>query len=129
MIFDLEKSLSGDKSQLLNKHINDCPSCAAEYEFLKATFASLDTVKSVQVKPYLFTRIKSRMQKNRVLSQKWVLNPLAIASVLVVGLLIGTMLSKVTKNTIQNNVTADYDVAALFNDANLETAEFYLLND
>lgn len=129
LIFEIEESLSINEFRLLHDHLNDCPTCAAEYQFLKATFSTLDTTKKIEVKPYLYTRIKSRMKRNSVSPQKWVLNPIAIASVLVVGLLIGATLSKVTQSTIQKNISSDYDVAALFNDVNLETTEFHLLND
>jgi len=129
LIFLLEGGLLEQEQQLISKHIGHCESCAAKLEYLKESFQIVEAEKSVEVKPFLYTRIQARKESRQKTVRQWVLAPLAVASVLVVGLLIGSVAGRVTINQGSALVQSDHNIAYLFNDAALESTEMRLLNN
>lgn len=129
MVFYLEGGLSVAEQQIVSQHIAHCADCAAKLEYLRTSFQLLETVKTTEVKPFLFTRIKARMETRHQTVRRWVLAPLAVASVLAVGLVFGVVIGKMTLTPSLSTTVVDYNVADLFNDAQMESSAYKLLND
>jgi len=127
LVFYLEGSLSDAEHQSVSQHIELCTDCAAKAEYLKSSFQWLETEKTTEVIPFLYTRIKSRMATENSRVYRWAFAPLAFASVLVVGLTIGTIVARVTiQPTVQQQ---ELTVAQLFDDTQIETIELSLLEN
>lgn len=129
LIFFLEVELQEQEQQQVSEHIGHCEGCAAKLQYLKESFQIVEAEKAIEVKPFLYTRILARMEPRQQTIRRWVLAPLAVASVLVVGLLIGSVAGRLT---IQQGTTlfqSDHNVSYLFNDADLESTELRLLNN
>ncbi len=127
LIFFIENSLPKEDAVLVADHLEQCSDCKAKMEFLKKTLAWLNAEKALQVKPFLFTRIKGRMQPAQVPGKFRVLKPLAIGTALIIGLFTGLLLGQLTK-------TPDYsgtetEIAVLFQDDQIESIETLLLED
>lgn len=129
LVLYLEGGLSDAEHQIVSQHIALCADCAAKVNYLRTSFQWLETVKATEVKPFLFTRIQARMESRNQTVRRWTLAPLAVASVLFVGLLIGSVAGRFTIQQGTTLVPFDHSVAYLFNDADLESTELKLLNN
>ncbi|MDA3927631.1 MAG: zf-HC2 domain-containing protein [Prolixibacteraceae bacterium] len=129
LIFYIDGSLSADKNQMVSHHLKSCTECTAKLDYLTHSLQQFDAVKSTEIKPFLYTRISARMEQPKVTRTQWVLAPFAIAAVLVVGLFFGSLVGKITVAPRVTVAQVDYDVAYLFNDAQIENVEYKLLND
>ena len=112
----------------IREHLGQCESCRAKFEFLQSTLQVIDSEKAIKVKPFLYTRIQPRIDTPVKIGRQWVLAPALIAMVLLVGIVMGTLIGKMT---ITPRMTAEtsYEVAYLFNDTQLESLEYKLLNN
>jgi hypothetical protein len=127
LVFYLEGSLSDVEQQSVSQHIELCADCAAKVEYLRGSFQWLETEKTTEIKPFLYTRIKARMESENRRVYRWAFAPLAFASVLVVGLVVGTLVARVTiQPTVQSQ---EFTVAQLFDDTQIETMELDLLEN
>jgi anti-sigma factor RsiW len=128
LVYYLEGGLSDAERQFFSHHIELCTDCAAKAEYLKSSFQWLETEKKTEVKPFLYTRIKARMATDNRKVYQWAFAPLAFASVLVVGLIVGTLVAQVTiqPTTVQSQ---ELTVAQLFDDTQIETMELSLLEN
>jgi anti-sigma factor RsiW len=129
LVFYLDGDLPEDENQKVSQHLEGCSQCAAKLQYLKETFQWIETEKMIDVKPFLYTRIKTRMEHKNVAVRQWVLAPIAIASVLVVGLFVGTLVGKTTIRQTLASATPEYEVAFLFNDDQMENMAYKLINN
>ncbi len=129
LILYLEDDLHGDDYQQVSQHLDGCRQCAAKLQYVKESFQWIEAEKSIDVKPFLYTRIKSRMEHKNVAVRQWVLAPLAIASVLVVGLFVGTLVGKTRIRQLLASNTLEYEVAYFFNDDQMENMVYKLINE
>lgn len=129
LIFYLEGEITDEESKIISNHLEVCNLCAAKIQYLKESFQVIETEKSTEVKPFLYTRIQSRMLPKENTVRRWILAPMAIASVLTIGVIVGTMVGKMTINQSNSSAQIERDVAYLFNDAGIESVEIRLLID
>jgi len=97
-------------------------------EYLRETLSLLDKEKTVQVDPFLFTRIQGRLEyigkeKSRILK------PLFIAAALIVGLFSGILLGQLTVRPSKPFSGQEYEIAYLFHDNQIENMENLLLEE
>jgi anti-sigma factor RsiW len=129
LIFFLEGELQEQEQKMVSEHIGHCEGCTAKLQYLKGSLLIFEAEKAIEVKPFLYTRIKARMEPRQQTVRRWVLAPLAVASILVMGLLIGSVAGRLTVQQGTTLVQTDHNVAYLFNDADLESTESILLNN
>ena len=130
LIFYLDGELPEEKRLLVLQHINQCAGCAAKLHFLEESFQVIDSEKLVEVNPFLYTRIKARMEKQpEPVIRRWVLVPLAAVSVLAAGLFMGVLVGKLTQSQPRLPSSAGYQVSALFDDTQMESTAYKLMND
>ena len=84
--------------------------------------------KELEVRPFLYTRIQSKLDEPVVSKKQWVLAPILMTAIVVLGLFIGTVIGQKTVSPKLANDTT-YELAYLFNDTQLESLEYKLLND
>ena len=128
LLFYIEGELPQEEQNTIEKHLAHCSSCMGKYEFLKTSLQVIESEKKQEVKPFLYTRIQSKLEASVARQQRWVWTPVLATAVLVFGLVIGTFVGKMT---MAPRISADsnYEVAYLFNDTQLESLEYKLLND
>lgn len=128
LLFYIEGALSESEEELVKNHLATCKACENKYAFIKSTFQQIEKEKQIAVNPFLYTRLQGKFEKATIAKRKWVMAPIMISTVLVLGLFVGTLIGQLTtspKITDESN----YEVAYLFNDTQLEGLEFALLNE
>ncbi len=130
LFFYLEDSLSDNMKNEISNHLIYCPDCKAKLIFIQNSLQIIENERSIEVTPFLYTRITARMDKKKsiVLPQRFMI-PFAAASVLTLGLFIGAILGNITTQQSENIVPTEYSVETLFNDSELELTENLLLNE
>lgn len=132
LIFYLEGNLGEEESRQISQHLLGCNSCKEKLHYLEKSFGMLDSWKNAEAKPYLYTRIQARVsavnQEPQTTTVRWILPTPALAAVLVVGLILGTLLGKFTV-TREVGIKSEVQVAYLFNDTGIENLETKLLNE
>ncbi|MFA5301603.1 MAG: zf-HC2 domain-containing protein [Bacteroidales bacterium] len=127
LIFFIENSLNQEESVLVATHLEQCPECRAKLEFLKEILAHADIEKAIEVKPFLFTRIQSRLEQAEKHKTKRILQPLAISIALVIGIFSGILLGQITMTP--KTTDPEREIAYLFQDDQIENMESLLLED
>jgi predicted anti-sigma-YlaC factor YlaD len=128
LIFYLEGELTDNENRWVTEHLEHCSECSAKLSYLKEALQVMQNERQMEPKPFMYTRINARMERNTKTVRRWIISPLAIASVLVVGLVIGTLVGKLTVTSPSGFEVENYDVASIFDDTKIETAEFRYLN-
>lgn len=130
LIFYLEGDLPEQEKTEVACHLEGCSACTDKLHHLKFSMQTLESTKAFEPKPYLYTRIQARMDQKPKTLQNWVLAPLAIASVLTLGLFLGTLIGRSTYYPAQaNNQEQSYELADFFNETGFELVEAKLLNE
>lgn len=127
-IFLLDGELDPADKKVVSDHLETCPECAAKFAFLKKSLHTFEQVRSAGVDPFLYTRIKSRSERQNLHRPKMTPLYLAFAAVLIIGILSGFLLGKLTLPGTSDEVT-EYSVAYLFNDEQMEKVEASILLD
>ena len=83
--------------------------------------------KTVEVNPFLLTRIKARLEQTEKHEPGRILKPLAIAAALVMGVFFGILLGQLTMTPKATN--SEQEVAYLFQDHQIESMESLLMED
>ena len=129
LIHYLEGSLTSEEMNATRQHLEVCSSCSEKLEYLKVHANVMEEYKTTEVKPFLYTRIHAKLDSEVIPAQRRILVPLFAVSVLTLGLFFGSLLGKYTMAPVNDQIAADYEVAYLFNEMNLESAEYRLLNE
>lgn len=131
MIFFLEKNLQEQEMQQFTQHIAQCKGCASKLNYLQEAMSMVELEKSIEVRPFLYTRVQARMEPKHQSIRILRLNPvlLAMASVFVVAIFTGVLAGKLTIQKSANYEVYSHNVAYFNNDAALEGAESKLLNN
>jgi predicted anti-sigma-YlaC factor YlaD len=127
LIFYLEGDLPDEENKIISSHIKGCNQCAAKLQYIQESIQTIELEKSTVPKPFLFTRIQARMQSKENKIRRLILAPLAIASILTIGLFVGTLVGKSTINQWISH--EEHNIAYLFNDEQIENMEISLLNN
>jgi len=117
----LENTLSGMERDKVSKHLSTCETCRKQLEWLVVLDNELKSMQKETPKPYLFTRMKARMEKEKPVVSWWQPASYTIAASLVLGLMAGILIGKltITKTEI---VSAEVGLNDVFNDVQLESA-------
>jgi hypothetical protein len=127
LIFFIENALPPEDAVLVATHLEHCPDCRAKLEFLKEILSQANMEKTVEVNPFLFTRIKARLEQTEKHEPGRILKPLAIAAALVMGVFFGILLGQLTMTPKATN--SEQEVAYLFQDHQMESMESLLMED
>ncbi len=128
LIFYLDNSLASADKEKIRVHLHACNMCRAKQDHLSNTLSYLDTMKTVKPKPFLYTRIKARMHDTPPVEQGFRLAPIRIAYIMVLGLVAGTLFSRLTIQSTSQPVS-QYNLYDVFYDYRLEQIENKLLTD
>lgn len=127
IIYFLEGGILEKEVLEMEKHFASCESCAAKKAYLEVHLHQTDVYKTGEVKPFLYTRIKAKTQA--VQRRQRILVPFFYTAVLAIGLIFGTLISQLVMSPPSTVTHQNFEVAYLFNDMNLESTEYKLLNN
>lgn len=87
--------LSKDQLKAFELHLKDCASCNRLISELKSTMSLVDHTEKLKADPFMFTRIQAQIEnRNTETTKSWkkILQPIAIAMIMSVGLFSGISL-------------------------------------
>jgi predicted anti-sigma-YlaC factor YlaD len=98
LIFYHYGEIDKQKAKEIKEHLQNCKSCAAEYQKLQLALNYMDAEAKTQANPFIWTRIKARLEQAEQYQPlpKWVrvLQPVLLVILVVVGLFLGIQLGK-----------------------------------
>ncbi len=133
----LSRELDSKQLQAFELHLKDCTSCRQLISEVKSTMSLVDRPEKLLADPFMFTRIQAQIENRDVeTSRNWkrVLQPIAIAMIMGIGLFSGISLgSKYYTNSFQLNaqeyVTDSQDEDLYLNALAYESIESFLLTE
>jgi anti-sigma factor RsiW len=94
----IDGELKGNQKSLVETHLRTCEQCRKAYQSLEANWALLEIVPHPKAAPFLYTRIKARLdeqsQKVRFVWVKPIFLPAALGIVVAFGVWIGSFVGK-----------------------------------
>ena len=136
LIFYIDGDLTSKKNKKIEEHLSVCENCSRLYQEMKSSLSVIENKKSIEINPYLYTRIKQRLDdinKNSTKSifatqQKRLLQPALITFIIALGVFIGVSIGNTY--TFQNNNIADTQSEQYYiNDLQQEHVEYFLLKN
>lgn len=133
----LSQELASEQLQAFELHLKDCASCRQLISEVKSTMSLIDRPEKLSTDPFMFTRIQAQIEnRNSETSRNWkrVLQPIAIAMIMCIGLFSGISLgSKYYSNSFQLNAE-EYEIESQDEDIYLnalayESIESFLLTE
>lgn len=134
LIFYSEGSLDCETKKKIDAHLSECLACSTLVSQIKNTLEVIDYEKSIEVSPFIYSRIEQKLKKELIGEKKYsnlvVLKPVIqyvlIAAMVLVGLFFGNIISSTLTNNYEKELlTEEY----FFNDIEQETIEYMLIND
>lgn len=131
LIFYIEGHLSEERRQAVEAHLQICGDCASFMDYLNSTLKVIDAEKELKPSPFLFTRIKARLEPERrentagIWQKVW--QPAVFSLLLILGIYSGIRLGQ----EFSAGMTQDYvtgDIAPLMNEMSVEPMELFLMN-
>lgn len=119
----LSGELADNRSQELEKHLSSCKACNTELERMKRIGKAFFSPVQQSVNPFLYTRIEQQLTRpaiKKTLLPVGVLQPLAYAAVLFIGIFLGIQLGTVQKTSETDTHTEAYAETFFFNEMELE---------
>ena len=89
LIFYIEDKLSDSENLQIRQHLEKCSECSKKAEFIRLSLASIGCQESEKVNPFIATRILSKIETDKKLSVKKVLQPVFIAILVLFTILLG----------------------------------------
>jgi len=135
LIFFLEKELPVSKMKQVQKHLDSCPDCALFADEMKKTLRILETEKVTDNNPFLYTRIKAKLE-NQVEGKSIqvsrpilvrVLQPVAFSILLLLGIYGGIKIGNTGSAVQGTGVLADQEMIPFWNGMDSEPIESFLL--
>lgn len=135
-IFYIEGDLSKQEEHEIKKHVESCSQCSRLLNQLQETMNTISQ-QPIESNPFLLTRvmqqIENREQKKGMLwansLQQQILQPAAIAIVLIIGAWIGIMLGGDMQTQEQLTSVDEIKEEIYFDDLQYETIENFLLDE
>lgn len=127
------EALEKESLSEIKSHIEDCSACREIYEGLNETLNLIDKRKRLNENPYLYTRIKQRLESEKALKPKPVfkriLQPAFLSLLILFSVYFGIQLGLSYQiDSVENELT-ETSTSYYFNDLEHENIEFLLLND
>lgn len=135
LIFFLEKELPVLEMKQVQEHLDACPDCALFAEEMKKTLSILETENATENNPFLYTRIKAklenqeeaeRIQLSRPILIR-VLQPVAFSVLLLLGIYGGMKMGNVGSKVPETSVISDDEMIPFWNGMDSEPIESFLL--
>lgn len=107
----INKNLTKDKSNLIEKHLVTCDECKKLYLRLNASLSLLKPKKDIPEQAFYYTRLKSKMEENvtskenivsKIFNRK-ILQPVLYLSSIILAVYIGILIGSSSNN--QNNLS------------------------
>ena len=135
LIFLLDGDLPEKEMEQINTHLPGCEECSAFAEDLRKTLGIIEEEKTVESNPFLYTRLKARMESQAELEKIpfWkpvlvkVVQPVFFSLLLIAGVYIGY---KIGTPAHTNMASANYTTADIFpylNEMQSEPLEEFLM--
>lgn len=133
LIFFLEGDLPASEMEQITAHLSGCKECAAFAEEMRKTLFVLNQEKSPKVNPFLYTRIKARLESQSMVGKNlWkpalvkVLQPVFFSILLLVGIYAGIKVGNTA--SYEASVYSMQNKEILFlNEMEAETIEKFLM--
>jgi len=144
LLFYIENAVSESISQNIKTHIDGCVSCRNLYQSFLSEVTEIQNYKSIEVKPFLFTRLEQRLEKTAQnpfyklfgFELSFVYKPAIYTLILFAGLFIGisTGINISSDNSAMVDDERTENIQNIANEFNInefknESIENYLLNE
>lgn len=116
----LENTLSGIEKDSITMHLSSCKNCRQQLEWLVILDNELKSMAEETPKPFLFTRIKARMEDEKPVLSMWQPAGYTVAASLVMGLMVGILIGKLTV-TKTETTSFDVGITAVFDEMQIES--------
>lgn len=131
------RELSVSENELLKTHLENCGSCQTLYAELEATLNLIEKRKSVKPNPFLYTRIKQRLEATEhrtnhpvyIPVYKKIVQPVLLSFLLVSGIFIGIKLGNICVSNQPSGLSKSQTTEFYFNDFQQEQLEVLLLSE
>lgn len=115
-----DNSLSKEIKEMVSAHVSTCENCRNQLDLLNALDIELELIRNEEPAPFLFTRIKARMDAQKPVFPWWQPAGYTVAASLVLGLVTGILIGKLTI-TKTETIESQIGLNEAFNDAQLES--------
>lgn len=115
-----DNSLSKEMKEMVSTHVSTCENCRDQLGLLNALDIELELMRNEEPAPFLFTRMKARMEAEKPVVAWWQPAGYTVAASLVLGLVTGILVGKltITKTEI---IESQIGLNEAFDDAHLES--------
>ena len=114
----MDDELPADQKKMVETHLKECKKCQQELEILKETWEEIASLPSPVPVPYFYTQLKTRIRgkgkKKRVSWIEQLLLPVSAAAVVVLGIFIGSTVSRNGNLETANISTEEELVSSLY---------------
>jgi hypothetical protein len=133
LIFYSEGSLNPYEWETIHAHISTCAECKLLSVKLDQSISIIENQKKAEVKPYLYTRVDTKINKidqhTRTVYRR-VLQPIIVTGIVVIALFAGILFGEAYPSDTNTTATTSISSESYYwNDAKEETVELALLNE
>lgn len=125
-----EGSLSGNRKRIVEEHLAACSSCNKYFAFLRDSLNHIETEKQYTPDPFLYTRVKARMEREKKESGSAVIQMvtrLSAAAVILLAIAGGITLGRLYSGYIRDNNQLMSKEVMYIDELKQETVESFLL--
>ncbi len=135
LIFFIEGDLSTKEMKQFELHLSECPDCLAFALEMKNTLGIIEIEKSIEINPYIYTRIKAKLENqemervsvvNRPVLVR-ILQSLAFSVILLLGIYGGIKLGQPHQTELGNNTISEQQMIPYLNEMATEPIEAFLM--
>ncbi|HDR52047.1 MAG TPA: zf-HC2 domain-containing protein [Mariniphaga anaerophila] len=135
LIFFLEDDLPENEAIEMKAHLAECESCAAFAEDMQKTLGIIQIEKSPEVNPFFYTRLKARMENEKVQEKQrvgfpvWekVLQPAFFSLLLLAGIYTGIKIGQPATAKTSHSIFAETELVPFLNEMQTEPIETFLM--
>ena len=129
--------LTEQESRSVAFHLDSCKSCSALYAEVQATFGLIEKRKRLEPDPFLYTRIRQRIEeavqeeggREKEPVMRRVLQPVLVAAMLAFAVFSGVELGNAFVNQGREKIVVEKTTAYYLNDLQQEKLEMAILNE
>ncbi|MCD4792421.1 MAG: zf-HC2 domain-containing protein [Bacteroidales bacterium] len=137
LIFFINDELTGSINEEIKIHLKGCKKCNNIYTALETTLNLVGKKKTIKPNPFLYTRIKQKLNEIEIEKKqavfnpvyKRVLQPVFLSLLLAAGIFTGIKLGSSYEIKQQKNKSVSQTTEFYFNDFNQEKLEIVLLKE
>lgn len=137
LIFFINDELTGSVNEEIKIHLKTCKKCNNIYTELETTLNLVGKKKTIKPNPFLYTRIKQKLNEIEIEKKqavfnpvyKRVLQPVFLSLLLAAGIFTGIKLGSSYEIKQQKNISVSQTTEFYFNDFNQEKLEIVLLKE